>query len=862
MAMYRASTHNDSMHWYIDSGATMHMTMHKDWLEDISTSNVKSIRIADNKVLHVEGCGNVTINVPDEQGSVSKIQVRNVLYVPDLSTNLLSVSKIIKSGCKIEFNESECNIFNQNGQNIAKAGLVSDLYKLITNEKKAQAFPAVVDEDVCLWHQRMGHLNFTDTNKLPSCTTGVKLSPSKEDIKCISCIEAKQTRQSFPSEGSRATELLEVIHSDVCGPMQTASLGGARYFVTFIDDLSRKVFVYPIKSKAEVLEKFNEFKNLVENELNKKIKKLRTDNGKEYINRNFDSYLKKSGILHQTTVPYTPEQNGLSERMNRTIIEKSKCMLFNAQLQNCYWAEAVVTAAYIINRSPTKSLSNITPEEVWSGEKPDLSHIRIFGCRAMVHIPKERRQKLDAKSRELIFVGYCTGTKGYRFIDPKSKQSITSRDVVFLEATVSRNIVINKSASETKEIISNHKNNEEKNDTEKKNNKKELCIPVNKMITIPFSEPDRNDDAQEKESSSGADPDDSNTTLHNNSSDASTSTQSHYSDPDDETYVPEESSSSYISDDSIQELNKVLKSKRREEIYEPDLSINEDNVFTNTSFACMNGEFTMGIIDKDPQSLSEALQSNKADKWMEAMKEEHNSLLLNNTWTLVDLPPNKKVIPCKWVYRTKPDIAYIVNQLSRFNNKPTSQHWIAAKRVLRYLKGTLNTKMMFKKNNSDIVGYCDADWASDTEDRRSCSGYVFLFQGAAISWCSKRQPTIALSSTEAEYMSLTIAVQEAIWLKQLEEDFWPTLTGTPILIYCDNQSTISISGNDIYHARSKHIDVRYHFVRERISNNQVTIRYKNTEDMVADVLTKGLPRPKHQFFSNALGLRSEERVGF
>ncbi|CAG9132206.1 unnamed protein product [Plutella xylostella] len=336
IAAFSASTHNDSMHWYIDSGATMHMTMHKDWLEDISTSNVKSIRIADNKVLHVEGCGNVTINVPDEQGSVSKIQVRNVLYVPDLSTNLLSVSKIIKSGCKIEFNESECNIFNQNGQNIAKAGLVSDLYKLITNEKKAQAFPAVVDEDVCLWHQRMGHLNFTDTKKLPSCTTGVKLTPSKEDIKCISCIEAKQTRQSFPSEGSRATELLEVIHSDVCGPMQTASLGGARYFVTFIDDLSRKVFVYPIKSKAEVLEKFNEFKNLVENELNKKIKKLRTDNGKEYINRNFDSYLKKSGILHQTTVPYTPEQNGLSERMNRTIIEKSKCMLFNAQLQNCY----------------------------------------------------------------------------------------------------------------------------------------------------------------------------------------------------------------------------------------------------------------------------------------------------------------------------------------------------------------------------------------------------------------------------------------------------------------------------------------------------------------------------------------------
>lgn len=169
-------------------------------------------------------------------------------------------------------------------------------------------------------------------------------------------------------------------------------------------------------------------------------------------------------------------------------------------------------------------------------------------------------------------------------------------------------------------------------------------------------------------------------------------------------------------------------------------------------------------------------------------------------------------------------------------------------------------KLSFKKNNNNIVGYCDADWATNTEDRRSCSGYVFIFQGAAISWCSKRQHTIALSSTEAEYMSLATAVQEAIWLKQLEEDIWPALLGTPMLIYCDNQSAISIAGNDIYHARSKHIDVRYHFVRERITNNQVTIRYKSTQDMPADVLTKGLHRPKHEVFTMAMGLRPEEGV--
>lgn len=330
IAAFSASSHSDSLSWYIDSGATMHMTMHKEWLTDMKPPPVTSIRIADNKVLGVESCGNVTIIVPNAQGSESKIQVREVLFVPDLSTNLISVSKMIKNGCKIEFNETGCEMFNQHGQKVAKAHLINDMYRLnVISEEKAHAMPAVTENDTYLWHQRMGHLNFMDVSKIPQCTSGVKLSPLKENVTCISCIEAKQTRQSFPSEGSRATELLEVIHSDVCGPMQTASLGGARYFVTFIDDFSRKVFVYPIKSKAEVLEKFTEFKNGVENELDRKIKKLRTDNGKEYINKNFDSYLKKHGIMHQTTNPYTPEQNGVSERMNRTLIERSKCMLFN-----------------------------------------------------------------------------------------------------------------------------------------------------------------------------------------------------------------------------------------------------------------------------------------------------------------------------------------------------------------------------------------------------------------------------------------------------------------------------------------------------------------------------------------------------
>ncbi|CAH2098237.1 unnamed protein product [Euphydryas editha] len=209
---------------------------------------------------------------------------------------------------------------------------------------------------------------------------------------------------------------------------------------------------------------------------------------------------------------------------------------------------------------------------------------------------------------------------------------------------------------------------------------------------------------------------------------------------------------------------------------------------------------------------------------------------------------------------TRPDIAYIVNSLSKYNNKPTAEHWSALKRILRYLKATVNYKLTFKKDDSEIVGYCDADWASQSEDRKSCTGYVFIFQGASISWCSKRQQTVALSSTEAEYMSLSASIQEALWLKQLQEEFWPELKSRPLLMYCDNQSCISLSGNESYHARSKHIDVRYHFIRKKVATNEINIKYKRTDHMVADVLTKGLHRPKHEVFTKAMGLRPGENV--
>ena len=248
---------------------------------------------------------------------------------------------------------------------------------------------------------------------------------------CEACVKGKHSRKPFKSTGARSTkDLLELIHSDVCGPMPTASIGGAKYFVTFIDDFTRYCFVYFMNSKTEVVEKFKEFKHLVENQ---RIKALRTDTGLEYVNSHLSRILKNNGIFHEKTVAYSPEQNGLAERFNRTLLECMRSMLMDSGVGGDFWAEAIATAAYLKNRSPTKALKSVTPYEAWTKRKPDLRHLRIFGCKALVRIPTAFRKKLDSKSKECIFVGFSDNMKEYRLVDPVSKKLEIARYVVFFE---------------------------------------------------------------------------------------------------------------------------------------------------------------------------------------------------------------------------------------------------------------------------------------------------------------------------------------------------------------------------------------------------------------------------------------------
>lgn len=343
----------DSAHeWYIDSGASAHMTMNESNLVNVRPAASNDIVIGNNSKLNVKCAGDVKISFSTNNASKrDSATVTNVLCIPDICANLMSVSQMAKRGNTLVFDNIGCKIYDSTKNLIATAPLIDDLYKLNCTTQRTST--ALVATNKQLWHRRLGHSCDANLIKVKSAVNGIEFSESDKGVKCEVCIKGKQTRTPFGESENRATGLLDLIHNDV-GFSSKTSFGGAKCFVTFIDDYSRKVFLYPMKHKNEVFNHFVNFKNFVENQTGRSIKMLRTDNGTEYCNKQFDSFTAANGILHQRTTPHTPEQNGVAERMNRTISEKVRCMLIDSGLEKSFWAEAASTAVYLINRIPCR----------------------------------------------------------------------------------------------------------------------------------------------------------------------------------------------------------------------------------------------------------------------------------------------------------------------------------------------------------------------------------------------------------------------------------------------------------------------------------------------------------------------------
>jgi transposase InsO family protein len=280
-----------------------------------------------------------------------------------------------------------------------------------------------------LWHMRLGHMSELGLAELSKRGLLDGHNISKLQI-CEHCVFGKYKRVKFNTSTHTTKGILDYVHSDLWGPSHKTSLGGASYMLTIIDDYSRKVWPYFLKHKSKAFLAFKEWKIIVEKQTEKKVKKLRTDNGMEFCLEEFNSYCKSEGIVRHYTVPYTPQQNGVAERMNRTIISKARCMLSDAGLHRHFWIEAASTACYLINRSPSIAINKKTPIEVWSGSPANYLELRVFGCTAYAHVDNG---KLEPRAVKCIFLGYKSGVKGYKLWNPETRKIVISRNVVFNE---------------------------------------------------------------------------------------------------------------------------------------------------------------------------------------------------------------------------------------------------------------------------------------------------------------------------------------------------------------------------------------------------------------------------------------------
>ena len=263
------------------------------------------------------------------------------------------------------------------------------------------------------------------------------LVSNKKDFFCEACQYGKSHRLTFSKDNSDKVTRKpgEYFHTDLCEPMQTESLGKAKYFLLFKNDATGYKYVYFLKWKSDVYDAF-EGGRMVNNLFGQPMKFLRSNNGREFCNISMQEYLSKVGIVLETTAPHTPQQNAASERENRTVVESARTMFHAKQLPYFLWAEAVNTVVYLQNRMPNSRTGNSTPYEKWYGKKPSLCHLKSFGTEAYVHIPKIFRRKLDSKATKMLFVGYDGHSSNYRLFNPETRKVVQSRDVLFMEESV------------------------------------------------------------------------------------------------------------------------------------------------------------------------------------------------------------------------------------------------------------------------------------------------------------------------------------------------------------------------------------------------------------------------------------------
>ncbi|WIA35441.1 hypothetical protein OEZ86_003881 [Tetradesmus obliquus] len=402
-----------------------------------ATSQDVCFTFANNTKGYATAIGDCTVQIAHPTSGTRDIVLHDVYYVPEATANLLSIGKASKlPGMSFVFAGGNCNFFH-NTDLIASTPEINNIYIFGHSAvPQAAAMLAKSAETPQLWHHRQAHLSYSSLAKQLHMVKGMHITTSQIQAAskafCDVCPQAKGSKLPYHSHSSsaKATQPLARVHTDVMGPMEEISLGGKLWLATFIDEFTKYSIAVPMESKGDIKTVLPYTLAFMERQTNHKVKALRSDNGPEYMSNTVLAYLKKNGIRHEPTVTYNPQQNGMAERFNRTLMEKARAMLIEASLPKNLWAEAVNTANELYLLAPAAGLT-CTPYEAFFKQKPDISHLRVFGSKVYSVTPPSKRKKLDPKATLGTLVGYAP--KGYRILSNDTGDIVISRDVYFDE---------------------------------------------------------------------------------------------------------------------------------------------------------------------------------------------------------------------------------------------------------------------------------------------------------------------------------------------------------------------------------------------------------------------------------------------
>ena len=617
----------DPNHWILDSGASEHFSPYRQLYSSyVPLREAVNVFTAKGELQGV-GIGAIEVMVEDGGGSPLRITLLNVLHVPEMDVNLISTNILLKNGAEINMHPQCGTKIIMDGRVVATTVPHGKLSRLRTIDrdvnigalKTSGPKPLATQEPSKLpydtWHRRLAHLGLGNVKKIQQMATGIAIDTATfpaEDEKCESCIQGGQTMHYSQKPMRRRTVPGDLIHSDICGWITPNSLGNARYFLIFIDDATRMVYLYvlPFKTALEVRNAFMEFRNVFEQD-GRRVKSMRTDGGGEY-RKQMGELCTELGIHHEETAPYTPHQNGVAERANRTICERIRSILAETNLPKTLWAELARTVVYLKNRSPTRSLKDRTPYEALYGVKPDLSHLIAVGTKAMPHIPKSKNQKLDSRADEGIMVGYG-GSNQYRIWSPiDNKVTVTAYADFINEFTRSKATAM-EPTKVTYDMIE--------------------VLPEPPATPVEHNEVVMEDD-----------PEDLDLEISRDNEEPQTDAREISLEPD-----SEGTGSTHSRMEGIQpEIEVRLPPRRRAPParYEPE---------EWTRYAA-HMSTTMWSESMEPQNYQEAINHPLYKKeWELAIKEEYESLMSNGAWELVEAPPGRNIVTCKWVFKVKRD---------------------------------------------------------------------------------------------------------------------------------------------------------------------------------------------------------------